>query len=451
MVNAILVYIFLIMLGLISLLFWHIVKRNRWETELKQAHSKLQKANEKLQCEIEQHENTIREKQRIHTQLLHTQKLEAIGRLAGGISHDFNNLLTVILGYSDLIMEETSDNADVYELAQEIKQVAQQATSLPRQLLAFSRKQVLQSEVVNVNSMLQKMSKFLTRMIREDIEFTINFYSDNTFVEVDPGQIEQVIMNLVLNACDAIPNGGKLSISTEHVHINPRVSEFMVDAVFGDFVCICVADNGCGIDKEHLPYVFEPFFTTKLNENSGLGLSVVYGIVKQHDGWIHLDSSKKRGTTIKVFLPFCKNVFCHEEEDSQTSVELYQGQGEKILLVEDDVQVCRFTSRILQRNGYDVFKAHSAEEAIDIFLEKDGQFDLMISDLILPKKNGLELAEHLVQQKNHLPVILSTGYADQKLPTHFTSKNRLRLLKKPYSVSDLLYSIRQILNHQSVS
>ncbi|WP_372369857.1 ATP-binding protein [Candidatus Uabimicrobium sp. HlEnr_7] len=442
----IIVYIFLVMLVLISLLFWHIIKRNIWEKELHKAHAKLQKINLQLQSEVQQHEKTSREKQRIHTQLLHTQKLEAIGRLAGGIAHDFNNLLTVILGYSDLIMEETADDPSVYELAQEIKQVAQQATTLPRQLLAFSRKQVLHSEIVDVNSMLQKMRKFLSRMIREDIQLKIDFSLDDAFVEVDPGQIEQVIMNLVLNACDSIPNGGKLTITIDKVHINPRVSEFMVDAVFGDFVSIAVCDDGCGIEKEHLPYVFEPFFTTKLNENSGLGLSVVYGIVKQHNGWIHLESSTKRGTNITVFLPFCKTVYCHEEKDSETPKELYQGQGEKILLVEDDVQVCRFTSKILQRNGYKVFKAHSAEEAIDVFLEKNCTFDLVFSDVVLPKKNGVELTEYLMQKKHNLPVILTTGYADQKLQTRFIDKNHQKLLKKPYSVSDLLYVIRQTLD-----
>lgn len=411
--------------------------------KIKNSKDALGKAHEELNKEIEKHQETAKDKKRIQTQLLHTQKLDAIGRLAGGIAHDFNNLLTVILGYSDLIMEEVPVDESVHELASEIKQMAKQATALPRQLLAFSRKQVLQSEVIDINEMLKKMRDFLGRMIREDILFKILFSSKKVFVEVDPGQMEQVMMNLILNACDAMPDGGNLLIEITKLHVNSKNSEFMRNAVFGDFVCISVTDTGIGISRENYDRVFEPFFSTKALENSGLGLSVVYGIVKQHNGWFHLDSEEGQGTMIKVFLPLCKNFRRYEKKFGNENIDEYKGNSERILLVEDDVEMCRFTSRILVRNGYEVCSVSSAEDALFIFTEKNGNFDLVFSDIVLPGKNGLDLVRDLIQKKD-LGVILTTGYADQELQEQCLQEN-FRLLKKPYSIFELLKNIRQML------
>ena len=385
------------------------------------------------------------EKEKIESQFRAVQRMEAIGNLAGGIAHDFNNILTVIKTYTQLLIDNFSPDDQKRKDLEEVLKASEQAANLTRQLLAFSRKQALRPAIMNVNDVLEDIQKMLGRLLGEDIELQIILDPNLKKITADHGQTEQIIMNLSVNARDAMPKGGKLTIQTENVTIDEDYCKSFPFARSGEFVCLTISDTGAGMDKETIDHIFEPFFTTKRpGEGTGLGLSVVYGIVKQHDGWINVFSEPGRGSSFKIHFmvsPETPDI----ETQNNTSLVTPHGGGEGILVVEDEEGIRKVLLRILRQKGYNVYTAGSAEEALDIF-EADGEkIHLLLSDVVLPGKSGVELAEELLSKKPDLRVLFGSGYADKKSQWSIIQQNGYRFIDKPYSINDLLVAVQDVL------
>ncbi len=387
----------------------------------------------------------ITERKRLEEQLLQSQKIEAVGNLAGGIAHDFNNLLTIISGYSQLTLDRLNKDDPMRKNIKKIIKAGEQSATLTRQLLAFSRKQVLESKVLDLNTVVTDVEKMLGRLIGEDIKMNTVLEPELEHAKIDKGQIEQVIMNLVVNARDAMPDGGKITIKTENVVIDKELSKVIPEALPGRFVRFSIEDAGVGIDKAILDQIFEPFFTTKeVGVGTGLGLSVVYGIIKQHDGWINVYSEPGHGTIFKVYLPA---IFTWIEEGTKDTISMkdHKGSGERILLVEDEEGIREFVATLLRENGYIIFEAANAKEAQDLFKNEDGNFDLIFSDVVMPGKSGLKLVVELLSDKPDLRVLLCSGYSDKKSRWREIKKRGFRFLQKPFNIVDLLKTIREVL------
>ncbi|HEY82197.1 MAG TPA: response regulator [Dehalococcoidia bacterium] len=386
------------------------------------------------------------EKEKMELQLRESQKMEALGRLAGGVAHDFNNLLTVIRVGSDMLLEALNRDDSKRQDIEEIIKATERAASLTRQLLTFSRRQVLEPKVLNVNSVISDMDKMLLRLIGEDVQLETILEPKLKSIKADRGSIEQVIMNLVVNARDAMPNGGKITIRTENTILDEKGSAGIAEAKPGEFVCVSITDTGIGMDKETREHIFEPFFTTKAKgEGTGLGLSTVYGIVKQIGGWINVYSEPGQGATFRIYLPTLSDSAEGKSElskETASSPEL-RGNGERLLLVEDDELIRTATQRLLSETGYTVLSAGSAEEALAIFQREDGDFQLVICDVVLPDKSGVELADQLLALQPELRVILSSGYTDEKLRMSAVEEKGYPFLQKPYSTEKLLRSIKE--------
>lgn len=383
------------------------------------------------------------EKHKVEAQLFQSQKMEAIGALTGGVAHDFNNLLTAILGFSELASASLGDNEPVRKDIEEVQAAAKRAASLTRQLLAFSRREVLQPKIMSLNALVTNMEKMLRRLIGEDIELVSILEPKLRNIKADQGQIEQVVMNLVVNAKDAMPKGGKITIKTENITVNEEYCKFYLDAREGTFVSLMVEDTGAGIDKEVIPHIFEPFFTTKEpGKGTGLGLSVTYGVVRQHEGWINVYSEPGQGTIFRAYLPVVPAEAIAQTDDN-VSLDQFKGNGERILIVEDQDEIRKFATRVLGENGYVGFEAASAREALDIFTSENGEFHLVFSDVILRDKNGLELADQLRSLKRQLPILITSGYTDRKAHWPTIQERGFRFLQKPYSVTDLLQAIKE--------
>jgi CheY-like chemotaxis protein len=379
----------------------------------------------------------------MQAQLLQAQKMEAVGRLAGGVAHDFNNVLTTINGYSEILMRCLEQGDPMVKSLEQIYRAAQHAASLTHQLLAFSRRQVVQPKVLDLGAVVADMDKMLQRVIGEDVELVMVRTPGLAYIKADLGQMEQVIMNLAVNARDAMPHGGKLTIKTGNVTLNKRESKLFPEARPGTFVLLSVEDTGTGIDKEIIDRIFEPFFTTKgPAQGTGLGLSTVYGIVRQHGGWIDVCSEPRQGSTFKVYLPA---IAAKREDETEESISLHelQGGGERILLVEDETEVRQVIAKLLGENGYIVFEAGSSEEALDIFEREMGNFRLVFSDVVLPGKDGLQLVEQLVLYKPELRVLLTSGYSDDRSRWLDVQQRGFRFVEKPLTSADLLRATRQ--------
>jgi len=378
------------------------------------------------------------EKARIQSQLLHSQKLEAVGVLAGGVAHDFNNLLTAIQVSTDLAMMQIEESEPVYLELKEIQRVAAHAGSLAKQLLLFSRKHPMEFRSLNLNQSIETLNKMLLRIIGEEIAVETRLENDLWTVWADRGTIEQVLMNLVVNAKDAMPNGGRLTVSTENVRIGKSDPDQDPGRKAGKYVRLTIADTGIGMDEETQAHIFEPFYSTKgPRKGSGLGLSVVYGIVQEHDGWVEVESRLGNGARFDIYLPA---VFVKSEDMSPESVDYgrLRGNGERVLVIEDEVRVREYTARGLKQNNYQVYSVSTAKEAIALFDLEKGNFDLVFSDVVLPDQSGLELAEILLSRKPGLRIILSSGYADPKSRLHVVKERGMRFLQKPYALPELL-------------
>jgi PAS domain S-box-containing protein len=379
-------------------------------------------------------------------QLQQSQKLEAIGQLAGGVAHDFNNLLTAINGYTDLSLRYLDERHSIRRNLEEIKKAAARAASLTRQLLAFSRKQILEPRILDLNLVVKDMSKMLRRLIGEDIELHTTLKNDLGKVQADPGQVEQIIMNLVVNARDAMPQGGKVTIETANVTVDETYAMEHVMVQTGEYVMLAVTDTGSGIDEETQTHIFEPFFTTKeAGKGTGLGLSTVYGIVKQSGGYVWIYSEVGVGTSFKVYLPRLDEQ--PQVEKSRALVGSTDVHGtETVLLVEDDAMVRRMARMILELHGYRVLEAEHADAALQIFQEHKDEIDLMLTDVIMPGMSGRVLAERLAELSPELPVIYMSGYTDDAIVRHGLLSDELDFIQKPFSPDGLAQKIRTVLD-----
>ena len=393
----------------------------------------------------------ITERKQLEAQFRQAQKMEAIGQLAGGVAHDFNNLLAVMRGNADLLLMDAEQNPpQTNECLKHIAAAAERAASLTRQLLIFSRKQAIQSEPLALNGLVQNLAKMLKRVIREDIRLECRYADQLPFVQADPGMLEQALLNLVVNARDAMPRGGQLLIATEGVRFDATCAHTLPDARAGEFVGLSVSDTGTGIAPEHLQRIFEPFFTTKEpGKGTGLGLATVYGIVKQHQGWVEVASRVGEGTTFKIFLPA---VLPPKEAAAprQATAEL-RGGTETILLVEDDHSVRKIARQVLETFRYKVHGATSAREALEVWGQHAGEIALLLTDLVLPEAvTGRDLAERLHAQSPGLKVIFMSGYGAEVVgkDTAFFQKTNSRFLRKPFSNDTLIRTVRQCLDEK---
>lgn len=379
-------------------------------------------------------------------QLRQSQKLESVGRLAGGIAHDFNNMLTAINGYSDLILRTLDEDSSLRRKIIEIKKAGEQSAQLTQQLLAFSRRQMLQPKLIDLNQIVLDMSQMLNRLIGEDIQLSLDLHENICCVEADPGQLSQVLMNLVINARDAMPEGGKLRVSTNNLHL---VEEDVADRppmTAGQYVILSIEDTGGGIDKDTLQYIFEPFFTTKnAGMGTGLGLSTVYGIVKQSGGYIWADSEVNEGTTFRVFLPYVE-----AEETNLSKIEHQVSNplkgSETILLVEDEEAVRSLIRQILQTYGYNVIEAENGIKALKICRKDRPQLDLLITDIVMPQMNGHRLAEELAKIYPQIKVLFTSGYVGDKSLLNDTKKRDKNFIAKPFTSNLLTNKVRKILD-----
>ena len=381
-------------------------------------------------------------------QLRQAQKLESIGRLAGGIAHDFNNLLTTIIGYSELISLEEDLNDTTKEGVREIKNSAERAAKLTQQLLAFSRKQVLQPQVIDFNHLITRLGRMLKRLIGEDIDLTTKLDSKLGHIKADPGQVEQVIMNLVVNARDAMPGGGTLTIETQGLYLDESYHQQHPEVTPGYYVLLAVSDTGHGMDEETRKHIFEPFFTTKeVGKGTGFGLSTVYGIVKQSGGYIYVYSEPDHGTTFKIYLPHLTGT--KKQQESLTGKRDPMGGAETILLVEDEESLRKMAGRILEGYGYSVIEATDGMDALEITTKGDRlKIDLLVTDVVMPEMGGKELADKLTAEYPRLSVLYISGYTDNAIAHHGVLDEGVSLLQKPFSPQSLAEKVRGVLDNR---
>ncbi len=380
-------------------------------------------------------------------QLRQWQRVEAIGRLAGGVAHDFNNLLMTIKGCSELLLGAFDRRDPRREEVEEILKAADRATSLTRQLLAFGRRQVLQPQVLDLNAVVMNMDKMLRRVIGEDVQLNTSLHRDLWSVKVDPGMIEQVIMNLAVNSRDAMPNGGKLTIETTNVAHDEEYASHHVSVKPGYYVMLAITDTGCGMDKETQSHLFEPFFTTKeKGKGSGLGLSTVYGIIKQSGGNIWTYSEPGLGTTFKIYLPRVEETSLAYKPEIRRKEISAPGGTETVLLVEDEEAVRSMVSKVLQNKGYRVLEASHGNAALEVCDKFEGPIHLMVTDVIMPQMSGRELAERLALMRPEMQVLYMSGYPDNTIVQHGVLEPGTAFLQKPFTINALELKVREILN-----
>jgi DNA-binding response OmpR family regulator len=408
------------------------------EQQVQERTSSLSQANSKLRAEIDRRMTS-------EEALRHAQKMEAIGKLAGGVAHDFNNLLQVILGGLGLVMMDIPPNSPIRQELSEVLTAAERATTLVRQLLVFSRRQVLELTDLDINHVVIDLSKMIRRFIGETINLEINTCRDPTTVRADSGQIEQVLMNLCINARDAMPRGGKISIDTDNQAFDEERCRVDSWAKPGRYVVLRVTDTGMGMDQETVEHIFEPFFTTKeAGEGTGLGLSTVYGIVQQHDGFITVKSTPHQGTTFKIYLPVVDRVAASIEEPKADAA---PGGVETVLLAEDDLGVRVLGERILKKAGYQVLTATDGIEALSLFEEHGDKIDLALLDVVMPKLGGPAVIEKIRSKHPELPVLFTSGYMSTPM---LPELGAVHLIQKPFNTKQLLEKVRELLDGQSV-
>jgi PAS domain S-box-containing protein len=387
----------------------------------------------------------ISERLRLEAQLFQAQRLESIGRLAGGVAHDFNNLLTAITGYSQMLLLQLETQNPMRGKLDLIKKAADRASALTGQLLAFSRKQLLQPQVLELNDLIASTDKILRRIIGEDIELVTVFGTDIGRIKADPTQLEQVMLNLIVNARDAMPNGGKIIVETSSVELDETYARRHVGVMPGRYVMLAVSDKGCGMDGEVLKHIFEPFFTTKKKgKGTGLGLSTVYGIVKQSGGNIWVYSETGQGTTFKIYLPQVDDEV--EESKMEKSPAEVAGGRETVLLAEDDEFVRNFVKDVLQKFGYTVLEAQHGSEALRIGLEHSGLIHLLLTDVVMPRMSGQQLARQMVTLRPAVKVLYMSGYTESAIVHHGVLDSNAAFVQKPFTGETLARRVREILD-----
>lgn len=386
----------------------------------------------------------ITERKRLEDQLRLSQKMQAIGQLAGGVAHDFNNILTVIIAFSELLLREVAGSDAQRRKIEIIKDSGVRAAKLTQQLLAFSRQQVMEPQVLSLNVVIKEILEMLERLIGEDIELRAVFAGDLKLVKADQGQVEQVILNLATNARDAMPLGGKLTIETANVYLDASYAKQYLEVTPGWYSMLAVSDTGTGIDSYTLAHIFEPFFTTKeKDKGTGLGLATVDGIIKQSGGHITVYSEPNQGTTIKVYLPHTE--MAEEREAAALTMGAPSLKAETVLLVEDEVSIKEVAREILETQGYVVLEANS-EDALAVSQQFEGEIHLLLTDVVMPKMNGRELAERLSNQRLGLKVLYMSGYTDNVIVHHGILKPHIAFLQKPFTSQSLTEKVRAVLD-----
>jgi PAS domain S-box-containing protein len=385
----------------------------------------------------------ISQRRGLEEQLRQSQKIEAIGRLAGGIAHDFNNVLTAILGYSQILLSDMGADDPRREDMQEIERAAERAAALTRQLLAFSRRQVLQPQILNLNELVGNLDNFIRRLIGEDIDLRTRLAPDLWMVSADAGQIEQVVMNLAVNSRDAMPAGGKLTIETANVPLDQEYARHHIAIVPGDYVMVAVSDTGMGMDEETRNRLFEPFFTTKgPGKGTGLGLSTVYGIVKQSGGNIWVYSEPGRGSTFKIYFPRSSGTAV----ESGAKVKPTTTRGtETVLLTEDEDGVRQLASKVLRGLGYVVLEARSGREAVSVTEAFTGNIHLLLTDVVMPEFSGSELAQRIGVMRPGIKVLYMSGYTNEAIIHHGVLASNIAYLQKPFTPDVLARKVREVL------
>jgi two-component system, cell cycle sensor histidine kinase and response regulator CckA len=382
----------------------------------------------------------------LEEQLVHAQKMEAVGRLAGGVAHDFNNMLTVIAGYNRMILDELSPMDPLRGYAEEILKAADRAGALTNQLLAFSHRQVMQPRVINLNAVIGQTENMLRRLIGEDIELVMNLGADTGNIRTDSHHIEQAIVNLAVNARDAMPLGGRITIETSNTRIDETYAKTHMGVQPGEFVMIAVSDTGHGMDSATRQKIFEPFFTTKARgKGTGLGLATVYGMVKQSGGDIWVYSEPGQGTTFKLYFPRVA------EPASPGGVEependAHRDAAETLLLVEDETQVRELEVRMLTQLGYHVLAAANGEEALKVSRAHRGKISLLVTDVVMPNMSGKQVAEDLLSRRPELKVLYLSGYTANTIGHHGVLDSSVDFLTKPFTREALARKIREILS-----
>ena len=394
--------------------------------------------------DITERKRAEEERKQLQDQLVQAQKMEAVGRLAGGVAHDLNNLLVPIIGYGEILVDDPEIQEDPRESIQEMLGAGFRARDLVRQLLAFSRKQTLQFKPVGINSIIDNFEGFLRRTIPEDIEIKFNLGTDLPTMMADVGQVEQIIMNLTVNAVDAMKDGGTLCYETHSATLDEDYAASHQDVTPGEYVMLVISDTGMGMDHDTRERIFEPFYSTKGEKGTGLGLATVFGIVKQHDGHIWVYSEPGGGTMFKVYFPVSDKAPVAVKKDEQDATTL--SGTETILLVEDNEDVRRLANSILVRNGYNVLVASSGEEAQSITDENNNSIHLLLTDVVMPGINGRELHDQLKKKYPELKVVYMSGYTDDVIVHRGILDDGINFLQKPFTVRGLALKVRDVLD-----
>ncbi len=385
-----------------------------------------------------------KEREVLQAQLLQAHKMESVGRLAGGVAHNFNNMLNVILGYTELSLEELDGSHPVKNNLEEIQNAAKRSAALTRQLLAFARKQTISPVVIDLNETIDGMLNMLERLIGENIELVWKPGEDLWQIEIDPSQIDQILANLAVNARDAIKETGNLTIETGNVTLDDDYCAENLGFIPGDFVTLSVSDTGCGIKKKNLEHIFEPFFTTKeLGKGTGLGLATVYGIVKQNNGFVNIYSEEGEGTTVRIYLPRTKAELTTVQTSAQEEISF---GNETILLVEDELGILGIASSILESHGYQVLTANTPMQALQLVENFDGKLDLLITDVVMPEMNGKQLKDQLIKTNPNMKVIYMSGYTANVIAHHGVLDAEIEFLQKPFSNKMLASKVREVLD-----
>ena len=380
----------------------------------------------------------LSERQELEDQLRQAQKMDAVGQLAGGVAHDFNNILQIINGYSELAESTLDKDSPAYTMLKQISEAGERAGDLVKQLLAFSRNQLIVTRVLELNSVISEHLNMLKRVIGEDIVLDFSSSSEPLYVNADPSMMGQILLNICLNARDAMPDGGEISVGTERTELDRQFCETHPSADPGEYAVISISDNGHGMDRETLSRIFEPFFSTKgITAGTGLGLSTVYGIVTQHDGAITAESEKEMGSTFRVYLPISDSP--EEIENIPQEYEMEEGESKTIIITEDDENVRNLTREILMEAGHEVITASNGEEAVLLIKDSPESVDLVILDVVMPVMGGYEAAEKIREIRPDIPLIFCSGYRQDRDSDRVDNfKENTRFLSKPYSMSDLL-------------